>query len=394
MSVEGLMTSLCRNCGNCGLGFLKPFEEDELIPQQSGRLICPPYLKYRFQSYRPSGRAVIIDALATGDLELTSEVANEAYTCTLCGCCDEICSEDKVPAFRSLRAELVKAGKGPLPPSKEIDRKIDRTGSIFGGKRERRSAWAKDLNLPKTGEILYFAGCFNSYMFPEVSRATINLLQRSGVDDIAFLGDDEVCCGNHEFLDGQGELGKKQASLLLSAIKECGAKTVITSCSSCYRTFKTDYVEMFGELPFQVFHTTEYLWRSIENGELAFEKEIRKRVTYHDPCGLGRWMRVFEEPRGIIKAIPGVEYVEMQNNRAWSWCCGGGMTVNYFAVEDLANWAAQQRLKEATEAGVDALITACPHCVANFRRAAKQTELGIEILDLAVLADSAKLRIA
>ena len=389
MSAEELLVSLCRNCGNCGLGFLKPFKEDGVIPRQSGRLICPPYLKYRFQSYRPSGRAITINALAEGDLNLSSEVAREAYTCTLCGSCDEICSEDKVPSFRSLRTELVKAGKGPLPPSIEIDRKIERTGNIFGGKNERRSAWSKDLNLPAKGKTLYFAGCFNSYMFPEVSKATINLLQKSGIKDIAYLGSDEVCCGNHACLDGQKEVGEKQASRLLSAIKESGAKTLITSCSSCYRVLKTDYVEIFGQLPFDVFHTTQYLWQFIENKKLIFNAGTHKKVSYHDPCGLGRWLRVFEEPRNIIKAIPGIEYVEMENNQAWSWCCGGGMSVNYFATEELANWSAQQRLNEATEAGVDTLITACPHCVANFRRAAKQAKLGIEVLDLTLLADAA-----
>ena len=388
MASERYEISLCRYCGNCGMGFLKPFSEDGVVPQESGRLLCPPYFKYKFQSYRPTGRASIIVSLARGDLELTSELAKNAYTCTLCGSCDEICSEDKTPAFRALRRELVKAGKGPLAPSRKIDRNIDKTSNAFGSKKERRAVWAKELDLPRKGETLYFAGCFNSYSSPEVSRATAALLRKAGVD-IAYLGDDEVCCGNHPLLDGQTKVGENQASLLLSAIDKCGAKTVITSCSSCYRAFKTDYVERFGELPFAVFHITEYLWQLIENRQLILGTKISKRVSYHDPCTLGRGFRIFEEPRKIIKAIPGIKYVEMQNNRAWSWCCGGGMSVNYFATQDLATWSAQQRLQEAAEAGVDALVTACPHCVANFRRAARQAKSKIGILDLAVLAESA-----
>lgn len=388
MGSERYEISLCRYCGNCGLGFLKPFREGGVVPQDSGRLLCPPYFKYKFQSYRPTGRMSIIVSLARGDLELTSELAKNAYTCTLCGSCDEICSEDKTPAFRALRRELVEAGKGPLEPSRKIDQNIDKAANVFGGKKERRTVWAKELDLPRKGETLYFAGCFNSYFSPEVSRATAGLLRKAGVN-IAYLGDDEVCCGNHPLLDGQTKVGESQASLLLSAIDKCGAKTVITSCSSCYRAFKTDHVERFGELPFDVFHITEYLWKLIENRQLIFGTKISKRVSYHDPCTLGRGFRIFEEPREIIKAIPGIEYVEMQNNRAWSWCCGGGMSVNYFATQDLATWSAQQRLQEAAEAGVDALVTACPHCIANFRRAARQTKLGIGILDLAVLADNA-----
>jgi Fe-S oxidoreductase len=388
MSLGKYQISLCRNCGNCGLGFLKPFREGSVIPQDSGRLLCPPYFKFKFQSYRPTGRASIILSLASGKLDLTSELSKNTYSCTLCGSCDEICSEDKTPAFRALRRELVKAGKGPLESSQKIDENIEKTSNVFGGKKERKIAWSEGLDLPRKGEMVYFAGCFNSYISPEVSRATASLLKKARVN-IAYLGEGEVCCGNHPFLDGQAELGEKQASLLLSAIDKCGAKTVITSCSSCYRVFKNDYVEKFGKLPFEVFHITEYLWKLIENKQLIFRKEIRKKVSYHDPCSLGRGFRIFEEPRGIIKAISGIEYVEMQNNRAWSWCCGGGMSVNYFATQDLASWSAEQRLKEAAEAKVDTLVTVCPHCGANFRRAAKQAELGIEILDLTVLADSA-----
>jgi heterodisulfide reductase subunit D len=350
--------------------------------------LCPPYFKYKFQSYRPTGRASIITSLASGKLDLTSELSKNTYSCTLCGSCDEICSEDKTPAFRALRRELVKAGKGPLESSRRIDENIDKTSNVFGGKSERKTTWSKGFDLPRRGETLYFAGCFNSYVSPEVSKATASLLKKARVN-IAYLGEDEVCCGNHPFLDGQAELGEKQASLLLSAIDKCGAKTVVTSCSSCYRVFKNDYEEKFGKLPFEVFHITEYLWKLIENKQLLFRKEIHKKVSYHDPCSLGRGFRKFEEPRGIIKAISGIEYVEMQNNRAWSWCCGGGMSVNYFATQDLASWSSEQRLKEAGEAGVNTLVTACPHCAANFRRTVKQAELGIEILDLAVLADSA-----
>jgi len=386
---EERLLVLCTYCGNCGSGFLKPFREEDVVPELSGRLICPPYLKYKFQSYRPSGRASIIASLALGKLELSSELAKNAYSCTLCGNCDEICFE-KVPVFRALREDLVKAGVGPLEPSRRIDENIDKTSNVFRGKKEKRSAWSKALNLPEKGEILYYAGCFNSYFYPEVSRATAGLLSKAGVE-VAYLGDNEVCCGNHSFLDGQTNVGEKQASILLNSIDKSGAKTVVTSCSSCYRAFKTDYAERYGKLPFDVLHITEYLSKLIENRKITFGREIKKKVSYHDPCSLGRRFRIFEEPREIIKAIPGSQYVEMQNNRAWSWCCGGGMSVNYFATEELATWSAQQRLKEAAEAGVEALVTTCPHCMANFRRAAKQAELGIEVLDLTVLAHEAML---
>lgn len=385
---KGQLLGLCVSCGNCGLGFLKPFSEENVIPKESGRALCPPYLRYKFQSYRPSGRMAIIASLALGKLELCEDFAKNAYSCTLGGSCEEVCI-GRVPVFRALREHLVEAGFGPLEASKKIDRNIEKTSNPFGGKKEKRSAWSKGLDLPKRGEFLYFAGCFNSYLYPEVSRATVGLMRKAGID-VAYLGDDEVCCGNHPFLDGQTKKGQKQASLVLNAIEKSGAKTVVTSCSSGYRAFKNDYVESFGKLPFDVFHITEYLAKLIKDGKITFTKEIAKKVSYHDPCSLTHHgSRVFEAPREIIKAISGVEYVELKNNRAWSRCCGGGMSVNYFATPDLATWSAQQRLGEIIEAGSEILVTSCPHGKANFRRAAKQAGLSIEVMDLTELAGNA-----
>jgi len=388
---KGEVLSLCMGCGDCGSGFLKPFREESVVPKDEGSLICPSNLRYKFQSYRPSGRLSIIKSLLTGRLELSMELAKNLYSCTLCANCEEICV-DKVSIFRALREDLVEAGFGPLERSRKIDENIEKSFNIFGGKNEKRSAWSEGLHLPRKGEILYFAGCFNSYSYPEVSKATVGLLRRAGID-VAYLGDDEICCGNHPFLDGQTKIGKRQASLLINAIDKSGAKKVVTSCSSCYRSFKSDYVESFGELPFGVFHIIEYLAELIKKRRVILGRDIKRKASYHDPCTLGRGFRIFEEPRAIIKAIPGIEYVEAQNNRAWSRCCGGGMSVNYFATQDLANWSAQQRLQEMIEAGVDTLVTTCPHCIANFRRAAKEEELGIEVMDLTELVYNAMVSI-
>jgi heterodisulfide reductase subunit D len=218
-----------------------------------------------------------------------------------------------------------------------------------------------------------------TYRAKEIARSTIELLKKAGVD-FKLLGKDEWCCGSVLLRTGNTKIVKEMAEHNIEAFKKSDTAQVITSCAGCYRTLKKDYEEIFGKQDFEVVHIVDFLEKLIEEGKLKFPK-VNMKVTYHDPCHLGRHMGVYESPRKILKSIPGLELVEMARNRQNARCCGAGGGVRS-AFRDLSNKMADARLKEAEETGADVLTSACPFCTFAFRDAAKRNGSKMRVLDL------------
>lgn len=357
--------------------------------------ICPSGEKFKYEAYYPSGRLEMLRAIAEGDLnEQSKQLMEIIYACPVCGGCTQQCKGhvtqgteemgiDQVEAIEALRTVLSEdLGWGPMPAQKEFGEWIKKEHNPYKEPHEKRFDWLEG-DLPKKAEIIYFVGCTSSYREQGIAKATVKILREAGVD-FGIMGSDEWCCGSPLFRTGQRSKGIETAKHNVEALKEMSVKTVLFSCAGCYRTFKADYTAIFDDLPFECLHTAEYVPKLIEEEKLKLTKEMKKVVTYHDPCHLGRHLEfeaIYEQPRELIKKILGVELVEMKRNREQSWCCGSGGGVKS-AFDDFAVWSAVERLKEAEETKATAIVTPCPFCVHNFKDAVKATNKEMKIYDL------------
>lgn len=321
------------------------------------------------------------------DQPISEGLIKSMYTCVACGVCDELCyvHPGKVTEIiREMRKEIVEQGQGPPPSCRKVDRNLALKRNPFGSPLANRPKWAEGLDLREKGETLYFAGCYTSWRHPQIGRSVAGILRRAGLSP-AYLGEKEWCCGLHAYWDGQEDVAAELARHNVEAIKSSGAKRVVFSCAECYRTFKLDYPKLLGdELPFQTLHLAELLAQLARYRAIAFQKPVQRKVTYHDPCQLGRFLGVYEEPREVLRAIPGLEVAEMERNGRFSWCCGDGCQVVSTAYPNFTQWTARERVAEAREAA-EVLVTACPHCYETLALASRREKAGVQVVDLSVI---------
>jgi len=342
----------CINCGNCR----------EMIYEETGTYkICPSREAYGFESYTARGRVNIARAILTGSLKYSPEVSKRVFSCLLCGNCEAHCTlgVDITGIIKAMREDLIAEGFGLPKGLNKVISNVKEKHNVFGKSAEEGIRWAESLNLPERGDVLYFAGCYASYKFTETAKATINILRKGGIEP-AYLGKDEQCCGIVALYGGLEDVGRQLVEHNVRAIEASGAKQVVTSCAGCYHVLKTEYPKIVGELPFKVVHISELIEELIKKGKLELKKAINKKVTYHDPCHLGRFEKVYDPPREIIKNIPGITFKEMRRSKENSWCCGGGTTV-YSSFLDLTKKVVEERMKDLPE-DVEMIITACPLC--------------------------------
>lgn len=402
----------CVRCSNCK--YVHPWR----VKSARFSKICPSNARYIFDAYSAQGKMDITRAIVEGELDYkdTSKLLDVVYKCTLCGACDVMCKFfndlDPLLIFEELRAKLIEDGQAPLPEHKAIFDSVTSYDNVWLQPRSIRNRWAKkldvkDLNKEKA-EVLYFVGCTYAYK-PELQRVpqeTAAVLKKAGVD-FGILGNKEVCCGSPIVRIGDRKLFQKIAKRNIEMINQSGVNEVITSCSGCYSTLKVDYPKE-GDMKFKVIHIVEYIDQLIKEGKLEFNKELPIKVTWHDPCHLGRrsepyipwegkrvkWGKydppktlrrgtygVYAPPRNILKNIPGVELVEMERIKEYSWCCGSGGGVKS-GFQDFALWSAQERIEEAESTGAEALVTSCPWCEANLEDGITQSGAGIKLYDI------------
>ncbi len=415
-----------RRCARCSLCKWPP-----LAQMKSWRFSnsCPSIARYNFHSYSGGGRMALGLALAEGRLDdITDELLNIVYRCTACGACDSACkynSELEVlwPIY-STRAHL--AGMGYfLPEHSMIIESLRKEDNTMMEPKADRGKWAegldvKDLSKGETAEVVYHAGCLYSYD-PELSaiaRETVLLLKEAGVD-VGIRGSQEVCCGSTAFQMGfQGEF-IKFAESNIDDWNAAGVATVVTSCACGFGIMKSVYPLLGKEMKFEVLHITQYLDELIKQGKLKLSRTLAARVTYHDPCNLGRkaetyvpwkgeakkalgqfilrepekivhrgWDGVYGPPRDIIKSVPGIEMVEMERIMEYSWCCGAGSGVKQ-TMNDFALWSASERIEEAKSVGSEAIVTACPWCERNLKDAVTEARGNLMVYDIVELVRQA-----
>jgi len=343
------------------------------------------------QSYSP--RALLIRALQHPQNGSSGDEA--LWNCLTCKMCEERCPSnvDYIGLTRDLRAIAYGTGEEGMCTHGGAIQSLMRIMTSPALKQNRMDWITNDLQIAEKGETLYFVGCspYFDVFFSDLGVKTLDAAK--GVIKVLnyfeirpVLLSNERCCGHDLLWSGDLENFKRLAQHNIEEIKKSGAKRIIFSCPECYRTFKEDYPLYFGKLDFELFHISEFLFQKISSEELTFNS-FEAEVTYQDPCRLGRHLGVYDEPREVIKAIPGLQLREMPKSRNTSVCCGASTWMNCTSYSKLIQI---NRLKEARSTGADLLITACPKCEVHLRCAMRDEKLGneirMEIRDLAALA--------
>ncbi len=391
---------------------------------------CPAISRYDFHVYSGSGRVIAALSLLQDRGQITEDLKEAIFKCQLCGACQTSCHcitelVEPLEIARELKFRCVEEGK-EVKELAALKKRTVRMKNSLGKPQADRGKWAEGLGLKDATsekvDVLFFAGCkvsFDESSWP-VARESVRLLKKAGLD-IGIAGEAETCCGGRLFDMGYRDELPKHANRLLRVLKKSGAGTLVTPCACCYGTFK-QFFPMAGKEfeDVEVLHVSELLDRLVQSGKLEFKKKVPMRVTYHDPCHLGRlgeqyepwegeyvkklgvmWAAepdkqvrrgtegVFDPPRNVIEHIPGTQLVEMERIREYAWCCGAGGGV-LEAYPDFAEWTASQRLDEAISTGCEALVTACPWCETVFKQAlASRGGNTLKVLDLAELAGMA-----
>ncbi len=422
MALQDFMAEAER-CSQCSYCKWVPFDRMKSWRFSKG---CPSIGYNNFQSYSARGRYAVALALINGSIGYDERVKNIAFQCQTCGSCDVACKVcrynlEPLAMTRELRAQLVRDGQ-TLPQHASIIEGLKTSGNMLLKSGSDRGKWAVDLDIKKVPDqkasVLFHAGCRFSYDEgqQQVARAAVALLNQAGVD-VGIMGGSEMCCGGRAYDMGYRDDFSRCAATNIAAWKKAGVEMVVTSCAHCYYAFKRLYPDSGCQIG--VMHTVEYLDMLIQAGKIKFTKRMPLKVTYHDPCYLGRqgepyvpWNGkeskifnqvivydpprpryngaggIYDPPRRVIQCIPGIELVEMERIREGAWCCGSGPGIRE-AFAEFADWTAAERLEEVKATGAEAIVSACGWCEKSFADCVANSGRNPRVLDVAELVQQA-----
>jgi len=366
----------CTNCGECVTW-------------------CPVYLQDEKEAITPrkkiadfreivkaqhSPNAVFFDCNPV-DPESIMDFAKNLYECSTCGQCHYVCPSriDTVELWERIRRCMVDLGFGPMENQIPLVKNTKAYDNPWGQPRSSRVHWARAGKKEKTliappkeikdgADILYFVGCTASFdaNLREIAIHTTNILNALELN-WGFLGNQEKCCGSVLLRMGDKEF-ERIASENIKMFNELGIKTLVTSCAGCFKTIKQDYPKI-GELNFEVIPFATLLMRLIKEGVIKFSKKLNLKVTYHDPCHMGRACGEYDDPRTVLEALSeaGVEFVEMERTRENARCCGagGGLKSGYPQIQQKMT---TERVKDAERTGTTDLISTCPFCYQGLQK--------------------------
>ena len=354
-------SKIMRHCGSCNYC----------------RDTCPMYIELGSELDSPGGKIRALRAYTEKMRKPPQELLERLY-CADCRRCEAICPAG-VPVtgiWHDAKANLLKTG-GVMSDnlSKVIDW-LQKEGTPFiGYESEDRTLWAEDLELPPESNTAIFSGCMGSFWYPDQPEMVVDMLNKLKVN--AGYVPSEVCCGLMNYWAGDDKGFEETARKNYAMFKKAGIQHIVTGCGGCYGTLAEHYSHFIPEFDVQIHHTVEVLADMVKNGVLTF-KGKQGKYTFHDSCHLGRALGIYDEPREIMNAIPGMELVEMPNNRENSNCCGGFLTV---LDPELSESVGRRRVNEAVELGVDGMVTTCISCYKNLSYCARETDLEVIQLD-------------
>jgi Fe-S oxidoreductase len=324
------------------------------------------------------------------------------WQCTTCAACMEACPVfiEQMPKIVDMRRYLVME-EADFPDSiQEAIMSLERRGHPFSGTQATRLDWTEGLNVKpvseaKDAEVLLWVGCGGALIErnQRVTRATAQLLEQAGVK-FAIMGREEKCCGDPARRIGNEFLFEKLAKENVESLNRHNVKKVVTACPHCFNTFKNEYPQYGGM--FEVHHHSEYLAKLVDEGKLKPLAGLDKKITFHDPCYLGRQNGVYDAPRQLVQISARENMVEMERSRAKSFCCGGGGGMS-FVEEPPDKRVNQERAREVLETGADVLAVGCPFCMTMMEDGinARKGERDVKVLDVSeLLWEAAKPRAA
>ena len=389
---ELLDLDACTRCGRC----------HEVCPaQNSGTLLSPRTFILTMREYVKSiyGDGLLKRGKAEEKMLAGEVVSSEVlWSCTTCLSCMEVCpiKVEHLPLIVALRRSLIEQG--------EVDARLQdalmslmRRGNSLAQSERMRAKWTQELDFKikdirkEPAEYLWWVGDYASYdpVLMENTRKVARILNQTGVD-FGILYDSERNSGNDVRRVGEEGLFEMLVEKNIQTLEKCEFKAIFTTDPHTYHTIKNEYPLYGGE--YKVLHYTEILDRLVKDGKLNFKKKLSYKVTYHDPCYLGRYNRIFEEPRNVIRVL-GLELVEMSRNRENGYCCGAGGGKIWMEEAKVEERPSEQRVKEAAQLGVEILIVTCPKDLSMFNDAIKT--LGLEsklvVKDLIELVEEALL---
>jgi heterodisulfide reductase subunit D len=367
----------CGKCGTCRTVFKDAYWSR----------VCPSGEFGKFEAYYLGGKNLLTWAITSGKLNWTEDVAKIFYQCSVCMACVQQCQIPEIHHYAAewlmaMREEAVMQGYGPMPEQNLYTEHILVEKNPYMEKHEKRLNWLPShIKQSPDAKLAYFVGCTSSYREQNVAISTAEILNSLQVD--FRILDNEGCCGSPVYMTGQIEKAKELAETNIKIFKDAGIEKIITSCAGCYRTLKDIYPNKFNlDHGIEIKHLPEFLSDKLKNGELKFTKAVNMKITYHDPCHIGRHMGIYKAPRNVLENIPGIELIEMTRNRHNAWCCGSGGGVRS-SFKDLSTFAANERIKEAKETTANAIISCCPFCLNQFKANIQNNEL--QALDLSEL---------
>ena len=362
---------LCFQCGLCDV-------------------VCP------WNRVRPFSMRKIIREATFGLTEIEGE---DLWRCTTCGRCPDRCPRGVKQIELGVALRRVATEYEVFPASVRSARtaraSLISEGNPLQGERNKRADWAKDLSVKtftEEMEVLYFVGCYLSYdpRMKKVASATVDILNKAGVS-FGILGDKENCCGESIRKTGSEDVFKRLAKDNIKTFIDNGVKKIIVSSPHCYHTFKNEYPEFM--VNFEVVHTAQYISSLINEGRLELTGAYGKKVTYHDPCYMGRHNDIYDEPRDVLNKVQALKLVEMADTRKDSLCCGGGGGRIWMDTPKNERFS-DLRIEQAKQTGADVLVTACPYCITNFEESRLNLEYEnvLEIKDITEIVNESFLQ--
>jgi Fe-S oxidoreductase len=411
--------NMCCRCSAC------KFIPLQMVSGFKHANVCPSISRYNFHFFSGGGRLKQAVVGQQEGFNYTPWLLSSIYNCQMCGACDVSCKysmdmEVLLP-IQELRIRAVADGHAHSALEKVVTRMMA-TGSMVPTEGAKRGDWAQGLGLKDAGkqkvDVLYHVGCLTSYDkgMRKVAKATAQVLEAAGVD-FGVLGDAETCCGGRAYEMGHKDEFLAQATKSMEVIRDTGAKTLVTSCATCYQVYGVLYDQFGLKGDLEVLHSSQLLAGLIEQGKLEPKKSVHRFVTYHDPCHLGRlgepWIHwkgtkipgdqfifdppkpyrrgangVYEAPRDVLRSLPGVILTEMDRIKEYAWCSGscGGVTDSN---PEYATWTANERIEEALCTGAEAVVTCSPWSEKLFAETIEKNGDSLKVYDLVELVAEA-----